>query len=210
MKRSAIRFFRSSALLVGVATLAVLGTACTGRGGGQLPPDNVTFNGAASFGFSFSCEDQGGLNPRTGELRIELSYSDHGANPLGSSFSIHGIADRIDPVVESAFCIGQNPPPGGSELIFLGRYRLTSPAPAGFPPTCGGRDNDTRPSCRFEVVVRDNDRNGAPSPGDFFSINLTTATADCRSIPLDPSCSDLPAGFYMRAGLLSKGNITVA
>lgn len=209
MKSGATRFFRRSVSLAAVGILAVVATGCTGRGGGQLPPDNVMFNAPASFGFSFSCEDKGGLNPPTGQLRIELSYSDHGSNPIGSSFSIHGIADTIDPIVESAVCIGQDPPPGGNELIFLGRYRLTSPEPAGFPSTCVARDEETRPLCRFEVVVRDNDENGAPSPGDFFSINLTTATTACTSIPPSPTCSDLPPGFYMRAGLVSKGNITI-
>ena len=47
--------------------LVVVLTACTGRGGGQLPP-SAGFPGAAPFGFSFSCEDKGGLNPSTGQL----------------------------------------------------------------------------------------------------------------------------------------------
>ena len=74
-------------------------------------------------GFSFSCERSSNSvspNPQAGRLRIQLSYTDHGANPLGSSFSIHGDADRIDPVLESTICIGQNPPPTPNELIFLG------------------------------------------------------------------------------------------
>ena len=61
------------------------------------------FTGQASFGFTFSCEK--------GDLKIELSYNDKGSNPLGSSFGIHGIVDRIDPVLESQICIGENPPP---------------------------------------------------------------------------------------------------
>jgi len=182
-------------------------TACTGRGGGQLPPDGVVFTGPASFGFDFSCADQGGLNPPTGQLRIQLGYIDHGSNPIGSSFGIHGIVDTIDPVLESAVCIGQIPPPGGNELIFLGRYRLVSSAPAGFPSTCPARETKTTPLCRFEVIVRDNDMNRAPSAGDYFSIKLSTATAPC----VDPACSQLPVGtvFYARAGLLSSGNLTV-
>ena len=59
----------------------------------------MLFTGPASFGFSFSCEDKGGMNPPTGRLRIQLSYTDHGSSPLGSSFSIHGTADKIDPVL---------------------------------------------------------------------------------------------------------------
>jgi hypothetical protein len=209
MKTGASRFFRRSTLLAAAGILAMVLTACTGRGGGQLPPQSPIFNGPASFGFSFSCEDKGGLNPPTGRLGIELAYIDHGSNPIGSSFAIHGTVDTIDPVLESAVCIGQNPPPGGNELIFLGRYSLTSSPPAGFPPTCPRRETKTTPLCRFEVIVRDNDMNRAPSAGDFFSINLTTVTTACTSVPLDPTCSDLPTGFYARAGLLSSGNLTV-
>ena len=200
MKTGAPPSFRRFTSLATAAVLAMVLTACTGRGGGQLPPDNVAFKAPASFGFSFSCEDKGGLNPRTGQLGIELAYIEHGINPIGSSFSIHGTVDTIDPVLESALCIGQNPPPGGNELIFLGRYRLTSSAPALFPRTC--RETKTSPSCRFEVIVRDNDMNRAPSPGDFFSIKLSTVTG--LTSELDPL-----AVFYARAGLLSRGNLTV-
>jgi hypothetical protein len=196
-----------SLLLAAAGILTVVLTACTGRGGGQLPPGaslgtGVVFNGAASFGFSFSCEDKGGLNPPAGKLAIQLSYTDHGSNPIGSSFSIHGIADTIDPVLESQICAGQNPPPGGNELIFLGRYSLTSSAPALFPSTCPTRETPTSPLCRFEVIVQDNDRNLAPSPGDFFSIKLSSGTA---------LRSELVPGtvFYARAGYLSSGNLTV-
>ena len=161
-------------------------TACTGRGGGQLPPDGVVFKGPASFGFSFSCEDKGGLNPPTGRLRIQLSYTDHGSNPIGSSFSIHGIVDTIDPVLESAICIGQNPPPGGNELIFLGRYRPTTSAPAGFPSTCPARETTTTPLCRFEVIVRDNDMNRAPSTGDLLPDQAVERDSpDVRTRPRD-------------------------
>jgi hypothetical protein len=197
---------RRSLSVVAVGILAVALTACSGRGGGQLPPQSPAYNGPASFGFSFSCEDKGGINPRTGQLRIQLAYADHGSNPIGSSFAIHGIVDRIDPLLESAVCLGQEPPPGGNELIFLGRYRLVSSAPAGFPSTCPARETRTNPLCRFEVIVRDNDMNRAPSTGDYFSIKLSSATR-CA----DLECSQLPAGtvFYTRAGLLSSGNLTV-
>jgi hypothetical protein len=56
--------------------------------------------------------------------------------------------------------------------------------------------------CRFEVIVRDNDGNLAPSPGDFFSIKLSNATA-VTSV-LDPATV-----FYARAGFLAGGNLTV-
>ena len=209
MKTDVPRFFRRSISLAAAGIFALVLSACAGRGGGQLPPESPVFNGPASFGFSFSCQDPGGLNPPTGRLHIELSYVDHGGNPVGASFSIHGTVDTLDPVLESALCIGQNPPPGGNELILLGRYRLTSTRPAGFPVACATRDTETTPACRFEVVVRDNDENGVPSPSDYFSINLTTVTTACSSVPPDPTCSDLPTGFYARAGLLSSGNLTV-
>jgi hypothetical protein len=200
---------RRSLFLAAAGILTVVLTACTGRGGGQLPPGasldtGVVFNGAASFGFSFSCQDSGGLNPPTGKLAIELAYSDKGTSLLlRSPFAIHGTVDTIDPVLESEICIGQNPPPGGNELIFLGRYRLTSSsAPAGFPKSCPTRETSTSPLCRFEVVVRDNDMNNAPSTGDYFQITLSSATAVTSA--LDPETV-----FYTRGGLLSSGNLTV-
>jgi hypothetical protein len=205
MKTGAPQLLRRS-LLVGVAgILMVMLAACTGRGGGQLPPA-LLFTGSASFGFSFSCEN--------GELRIQLSYDERGGNPIGSQFSIHGTVDQVDPVLESAVCIGENPPPPPeNQLIFLGRYYLTSSAPAGFPTTCPTQATDTNSLCRFEVIVQDNDRNLEPSPGDFFSIKLSTVTARCDAsfAELDPTCSQLPAAsvFYARAGYLDSGNITV-
>ena len=201
-KTGAPRFFRRSVLVAAAGILALVLTACMGRGGGYLPPQSPVFSGPASFGFTFSCEDKGGLNPPTGQLHIELAYTDHGSNPIGSSFGIHGIVDVIDPVLESMVCIGQNPPPGGNELIFLGRYRLVSDAPAGFPSTCPKRETRTSPLCRFQVIVRDNDTNRAPSPGDYFQITLSSGTV------LD---DELRPGtvFYTRAGLLQGGNLTV-
>jgi hypothetical protein len=216
MKTGAPRFVRRFMSVAAAGILVVILAACNGRGGGYLPPQSPVFTGPASFGFTFSCEDKGGLNPPTGQLRIQLAYTDHGTSlahgtsvALGSPFSIHGIVDVIDPVLESAICIGQNPPPDGNELIFLGRYRLVSSAPAGFPSTCPTRETRTSPLCRFEVVVRDNDMDRAPSPGDYFQIRLSSGTVlDCET-PFE--CSQLPAGtvFYTRAGLLAGGNLTV-
>jgi hypothetical protein len=185
--------------LLGIVLVAL--SACTGRGGGQLPPDGLLFKGAASFGFSFSCERSSGstrTNPPAGRLRIQLSYTDHGTNPLGSGFSIHGTVDTLDPVLESAICIGENPPPGGNELIFLGRYRTTTSTPAGLPLSCA----TGTPLCRFEVIVRDNDRNLAPSPGDYFHISLSGTTA--LTSELEPGTV-----FYTRGGTLRSGNLTV-
>jgi hypothetical protein len=218
VKIGAPSFRRRSVLLAAAGILAVVLTACTGRGGGQLPPNEpLGFRAPASFGFSFSCEDKGGINPSTGGLHIQLSYSDKGSNPIGSSFSIHGTVDTVDPVLESAVCIGQNPPPdppGNNVLTFLGRYRLTSSPPAKFPSTCPTQETSTSPLCRFEVTVHDNDRNFAPSTGDLFSIKLSTVIARCDApslYELHPTCSQLPAAsvFYARAGMLSSGNLTV-
>ena len=199
MKLGASSYFRRSVMLAAACILAVVLAACTGRGGGQLPP-SAGFTGAASFGFSFSCEK--------GDLKIELSYNDKGSNPLGSSFGIHGIVDQVDPVLESEFCIGENPPTPPNEITFLGRYTLTSSAPSGFPAACPKKETSTSPLCRFEVTVRDIDQSLSPTPGDFFSIMLSTAT--CPD-PTDVSCSTLPVGsvFYTRAGYLAGGNITV-
>jgi hypothetical protein len=203
MKTGASRSFQRTILLATVGILAVVLTACTGFGGGYLPPQTALFTGPASLGFTFSCEDKGGINPRTGQLRIELAYVDHGTSLLlAAPFSIHGIVDRIDPVLESEICIGQNPPPGGNELIFLGRYRPTTSPPPGFPATCPARETKTTPLCRFEVIVRDNDGNLAPSKGDFFSIKLSSATAVTSK--LDPLTV-----FYSREGILEGGNLTV-
>jgi hypothetical protein len=205
MKTGLHRHRWRSLSVAAVGIVAVGLTACTGGGGGQLPPDGVAFTGPATFGFSFSCERSSrstSLNPPTGRLRIQLAYSDHGSNPIGSSFAIHGIVDKIDPVVESAICIGDEPPPGANELIFLGRYRLVSAAPEGFPSTCPARETETTPLCRFEVIVRDNDMNGVPRTGDYFQIRLSSGTV--LDDELDPATV-----FYTRAGLLSSGNLTV-
>jgi hypothetical protein len=203
MKTSARPFLRRSLSVAAAGILALALTACTGRGGGKLPPDGVAFNSSATFGFDFSCEDSGGVNPPTGQLRIEVAYTDHGTNPIGSSFSIHGVVDTIDPVTESMVCIGQNPPfPDPSELIFLGRYWLASSPPEGFPATCPAREAETTPLCRFEVVVRDTDMDRAPSTGDFFQIRLSGGTV--LDDELDPALV-----FYTRGSLLSSGNLTV-
>jgi hypothetical protein len=190
---------RRSLSVAAAGILALALTSCTGRGGGQLPPA-VGFAGPASFGFSFSCEDSGGLNRPAGRLKIQLSYTDHGRSPLGSAFSIHGTADVIDSVTESMICAGQNPPPGTDQnlLTFLGRYRLTSSAPAGLPSTCGG----STPICRFEVTVRDSDEDQAPSPGDYFDITLSGGTTVAFQL-------DAATLVYKRHGYLSSGNLTV-
>lgn len=206
--------------LIAVCLLALVLTGCTGRGGGQLPTDLV-HNGSASFGFSFSCEDKGGINPQTGQLRIQLSYTERSTRSLPlpplSPFSIHGVVDEVDQVEESMLCNGQEPPPGGHTLIFLGRYRLTSPS-QGFPAACSGSEITTS-SCRFEVIVQDGDGNLAPSGGDEFSIRLTSVTSTTSSVATDcPPEAELPcyvtefpdsSVLYARAGTLSSGNLTV-
>jgi hypothetical protein len=223
MKTGAPRLFRRSTFLAAAGILALVLTACRGVGGGYLPPGpsasdlfpGTVFTGQASFGFTFSCEDKGGINPPTGKLSIQLSYTDHGSSLLlGSPFSIHGIVDKLDPVLESQVCSGQLPPPEPlppNELIFLGRYRLTSSAPSGFPTTCPSRETKTTPLCRFEVMVRDNDGNLRPSVGDFFSIKLSRVPVFCGDPIPDPRCSalDPTTVFYARAGTLAGENITV-
>jgi hypothetical protein len=205
MKRGNSPFVRRLVPLAVAGILVVVLAACTGRGGGYLPPNEPPgFTGPASFGFTFSCEDKGGVNPPTGQLRIQLAYTEHGTYVLaGAPFSIHGIVDTIDPVLESAICQGQDPPPGGNLLIFLGRYRLTSgSAPAGLG-ACPTRETPTSPLCRFEVIVQDNDGNLAPSRGDHFSIKLSNVTSLTSEFP-DPTTV-----LYARAGYLAGGNLTV-
>jgi hypothetical protein len=191
------------ALSLAVGMLLV---GCTGRGGGWLPSVPVVFPGQASFGFSFSCErssNSTSTNPPTGRLRIQLQYSEKGTNALGSPFSIHGEADTLptepEPL-ESMICAGQNPTPGGHELIFLGPYWPASSSADQFPATC--QPTNDRPPCRFEVMVRDNDGDRAPSKGDFFSIKLSTSTD--LDDDLDPKTV-----IYSRADILGGGNITV-
>src|SRR5687768_8151000 len=97
MKLGGSSYFRRSVMLAAACVLAVVLTACTGKGGGYLPPDNPMFTGQASFGFTFSCEH--------GDLKTELSYNEKGSNTINlisSSFGIHGIVDRVDPVLQSA------------------------------------------------------------------------------------------------------------
>ena len=200
-------FLRRSASAGAVTLLVAVVAACTGRGGGYLPPGpsasdlmtGTSFSGQASFGFDFSCQDAGGTNPPTGQLTIELSYTDHGTSVLATApFSVHGVVDEIDPVLESEVCIGKEPPTPGNELIFLGRFKPTSTPPAGFPATCATR----APLCRFEVIVRDNDGDLAPSANDFFSIKLSGATGLTSEF-------DSATVFYARAGFLAGGNLTV-
>jgi hypothetical protein len=205
LKTGLHRHVRRSLSVAAAGILAVALTACAGHGGGQLPPDGTVFTAPATFGFSFSCQRSSrstNLHPPTSRLRVQLAYRDHGSNPIGTSFGIHGIVDEIDPVLESMICIGEEPPPGGNELIFMGRYRLVSSAPEGFPSTCPARETETTPLCRFEVIVRDNDMNGAPGSGDYFQISLSSET-DLDG-ELDPATV-----FYTRAGVLSSGNLTV-
>jgi hypothetical protein len=206
MKTSAPPLLRRSVLLAAVGVLVAVLTACTGRGGGQLPAASPVFTGPATFGFSFSCERSANttnLHPPTGQLRLRLSYADHGSNPLGSRFSIHAVPDPIDPILESQICIGQNPPPGETELLIMGRFRLTGPAPAGFPTSCPTRETPTSALCRFEVIVRDNDQDNAGSAADFFSIRLSTSTeGQFQEFPDETV-------FYARAGLVERGNITI-
>jgi hypothetical protein len=203
--------------LVGVIGLCL--TGCTGRGGGWLPPGvslgatagdgSITFNDQATLGFSFSCQDSSQstqLNSnQTGQLHIELDYTEHSTSGLlGGPFSIHGVADTIDPSLESAVCIGQNAPPLPGTLTFFGVYWPTSSSAGQFPTACRPMATDsTTPLCRFQVDVIDNDGNHAPSQGDYFSSTLSgTATTTVSPYLASPL-------IYHRQGTLGGGNITV-
>src|SRR5215217_3923889 len=205
MKIGGRRLVRRSIFLAAACMFALVLTACTGKGGGYLPPGasvgtGVVFTGQASFGFTFSCEK--------GDLKIELSYNEKGSsntinnNLISSPFGIHGIVDE--------------PPPLPGKLTFLGRYYLTSSAPSGYPSTCPKKETSTTPLCRFEVIVDDKDQSMSPTPGDFFSIKLSTVTSlytdDCPP-EVEPPCviTEFPTAsvVYARAGFLGGGNITV-
>jgi hypothetical protein len=199
-------------MLAAACILAVVLTACTGKGGGYLPP-SLGFTRQAAFGFTFSCEK--------GDLKIELSYNEKGSSLqiVSSPFGIHGIVDEVSPLDESEACIGDEPTPVPGKLTFLGRYYLTSSAPSGYPSTCPKKETSTTPLCRFEVIVDDKDQSGSPTPGDFFSIKLSTVTSIYAECPPDadpavePPCyiTEFPTAsvVYARAGFLGGGNITV-
>lgn len=201
------RLTRHIVRVASVLAVGLLLAGCTGRGGGWLPPDGVVFSSQASFGFSFSCERSSNsynTTPPTGRLRIQLQYTEKGTNILHGPFSIHGEVDKLDPVVESAICIGQEPPPGRNELIFLGRYRVTAWGGARFPAECQSTTTDlTTSQCRFEVVVRDNDRNYVPSTGDYFSLKLSGSSS------LVSEFDDSTPVLYVRAGNVGGGNVKV-
>jgi predicted small lipoprotein YifL len=222
MKLGGPRFFKRSVLLVMAGILLAVLTACTGKGGGYLPPGasfgtDVVFTSQATFGFTFSCQK--------GDLKIELSYNEKGRsntinnNLISSPFGIHGIVDEVTPLDESQACIGDEPTPVPGKLTFLGRYYLTSSAPSGYPSTCPKKETSTTPLCRFEVIVDDKDQSGSPTPGDFFSIKLSTVTSIYAECPPDadpavePPCyiTEFPTAsvVYARAGFLGGGNITV-
>lgn len=196
-----------------IAVVVALLVGCKGYGGGWLPPDGVVFTAQATMGFTFSCERSANTvnqNPPTGRLHIELAYVERGPSPfLLGGFGIHGIADVIDPALQSAVCLGQEPPLSGQMLIILGRYRLASSAPGLFPASCA-TTKWSNSNCRFEVQVRDNDLDHAPSPGDYFSIKLSTVT-EVRSGDPPSWITEFPKDtvFYARAGMLGGGNLTV-
>ena len=60
--------------------LVVVLAACTGRGGGYLPPQSPVFTGQASFGFTFSCQK--------GELKIQLAILRQSQQPARSAARI--------------------------------------------------------------------------------------------------------------------------
>ena len=85
MKTRSRPLVRRSLLVAAIAVLVAVLTACTGRGGGYLPPQ-PGFTGQASFGFTFTCEN--------GDLKIELAYNDKGANPLDPRLGSRGPSTR--------------------------------------------------------------------------------------------------------------------
>ena len=196
---------RRSVSVIATGVLVVLLAACNGRGGGQLPAASPVFMAPASFGFDFSCERSSkstSPNAPAGRLRIQVAYVEHGANPLGSGFAIHGTVDIIDSVLESQICIGQNPPPTSNELIFLGRFRpghlASGRVPEDLPDQGDGRV--------VVVPLRDHRPRQRPEPRAVPGrlLRHPALERDGGHQQLDPTTV-----FYARAGLLSSGNLTV-
>ena len=107
----------------------------------------------------------------------------------------------IDPVLESQSASVRTRLPAANELIFLGRYRLTSSAPSGFPSTCPTRETRTSPLCRFEVIVRDNDLNRPRR-------RATSSRSSCRAGPCW-MMSSIPRRVLHPGRPLPGGNLTV-
>ena len=115
-------------------------------------------------------------------------------------FSIHGTVDTLDPVLESAICIGQNPPPGGNDSDLPGSLPDARPRrPRRVPAAVHHRTA----RCRFEVIVRDNDKNRRSVGRRLLLHHPVERHRRC------PPSSIPPTVFYTRAGLLSSGNLTV-
>ena len=146
------------------------------------------------------------LRERATSTASQLAYIDHGSNPLGSPFAIHGIVDTIDPVLESAICIGQNPPPPETadlpgplpaDVIGAGGLPRDLPDAGDGPRRCAA----SRSSCRTTT-------------GTWPRRRVTSSRSSCRPLPLLSSVlihvPDSPRDRVLRPGrLLAGGNITV-
>jgi hypothetical protein len=186
--------------MIGMATVLTLVLAgCTGRGGGVLAP-TLGFTGQATIGFSFTCEN--------GRLQLSLEYQDHATNPFGGPFSIHGVADKISPALESYFCVGDasNGALPAGEILFQGTYTVQSGRPGMFDPAgCAATfmvgTGEILTGCRFTADVRDSGARG-PSKGDYLSIKLFGGpdTGDTMHTALP---------IYARDGYLASGNFQV-
>ena len=203
LKTGAPRLFRRSVLLAAVGILALVLTACRGVGGGQLPP-NTGFTAPASFGFSFSCEDKGGLNPPTGQLAIQLVLHRPRHQPPRL-----GVLDPRD----------RRPDRPGAGIPDLYRSEsasrreradLPGPLPAdvvrpgGLPVDLpGARDED-----HTAVPLRGHRPRQRHEPRPVAGRLLLHQAHERYG--LDLPIPDPATVFYARAGLLSSGNLTVA
>ena len=200
MKARSRLLLRRSVFLAAIGVLVAVLTACTGRGGGYLPPERAF---RCSTARRRSASPSAASASPAARTRIRRPVSSASSSPTTNTATTSRSARRsgstgsstsIDPVLESAICIGQNPPPGGNELIFLGRYRPTSAPPAGFPATCPTRETKTTPLCRFEVIVRDNDGEPRPVAGRLLLDQAVERHGSRR-------LNSIPATvFYSRAG----------
>ena len=154
MKIGAPRFFQRSVLLAAACILAVVLTACTGKGGGYLPPQKPGVHRPGAVRLHVQLREGW---PES--AKIELAYNDKGAATRSvRRLEFTASSTRLTRCWNPQFALARIHRPGRNQPIFLGRYSQTSSAPAVFPSTCPER-NETTSLCRFEVIVQDNDNN---------------------------------------------------
>lgn len=155
----ALRYVRWVGTVVLAAVLGFALTSCSGRGGGRLGEPlegSPSFDGPATFGFTFTCEVKGGK----AVIRGQLEYHDDAAD-----YDLHGVVDPLFTTV--ATCEAAAEQLNGLPVVqFEGEYRPQNMDPA-MP--------DDLERGRFNVQVFDQGEPGRTNgdiTGDSFSIAL--------------------------------------